>query len=140
MKKYILLVIALVSVAMMSCSSEESKIDAKKDAVDLAKSIVDIIHKTEVKDSVALNSLYLKVDSIENTFYEFYNEYKKDDNGSTLLDSLKFYYNQGGKAKVDSAITAKWAKLDSAGMKCANPVMATPEPITQETKQPVQEK
>ena len=43
MKKYILFVIALVSVVMMSCSSEEAKIDAKKDAADLSKSIVELI-------------------------------------------------------------------------------------------------
>ena len=96
---------------MMSCSSKEAKIDAKKDATDLAKSIVNIIDKAEVNDTIALNDLALKVDSMETTFYQFYNEYKKDDNGTSLLDSLQFYYKESGKAKVDSALNAKRANL-----------------------------
>ena len=111
MKKYILFVIALVSVVMMSCSSEEAKIDAKKDAADLAKSIVAIIDKAEINDTIALNNLALKVDSIENTFYQFYGEYKKDENGANLLDSLQCYYKESGKVKVDSAFNAKRANL-----------------------------
>ena len=111
MKKYILFVIALVSVVMMSCSSEEAKIDAKKDAADLAKSIVAIIDKAEINDTIALNNLALKVDSIENTFYQFYGEYKKDENGANLLDSLQYYYKESGKVKVDSALNAKRANL-----------------------------
>lgn len=107
MKKYILFVIALVSVVMMSCSSEEAKIDAKKDAADLSKSIVELIKNAQVSDTTALNTLALKVDSIENTFFQFYEEYKKDENGASLLDSLKYYYSESGKAVVDSVINAK---------------------------------
>ena len=107
MKTYILFVIALVSVVMMSCSSEEAKIDAKKDAADLSKSIVELIKNAQVSDTTALNTLALKVDSIENTFFQFYGEYKKDENGASLLDSLKYYYSESGKAVVDSVINAK---------------------------------
>ena len=114
MKKYILFVIALVSVVMMSCSSEEAKIDAKKDAADLAKSIVGIIDKAEINDTITLNNLALKVDSMENTFYQFYGENKKDENGASLLDSLQYYYNETGKVKVDSALNAKRATLQGA--------------------------
>ena len=101
----------MVSVVMMSCSSEEAKIDAKQDAADLAKSIVAIIDKAKVNDTIALNNLALKVDSIENTFYQFYGEYKKDENGANLLDSLQYYYKESGKVKVDSALNAKRANL-----------------------------
>ena len=99
---------------MMSCSSKEAKIDAKKDATDMAKSIVNIIDKAEVNDTIALNNLTLKVDSMENTFYQFYGENKKDENGASLLDSLQYYYNETGKVKVDSALNAKRATLQNA--------------------------
>ena len=51
------------------------------------------------------------MDSIENTFYQFYGEYKKDENGANLLDSLQYYYKESGKVKVDSALNAKRANL-----------------------------
>lgn len=109
MKKFILFSLAALALSMASCGSSDDKIDPKKDAQDLAKAIVGVIDKTEVKDQAGLDSLKQKVDSMEVTFYKFYEEYKKNENENTL-DSLKKYYLDTDKPyrhMVDSALQVK---------------------------------
>ena len=91
--------------SMASCGSSDDKIDPKKDAQDLAKGLVGMINKTEVKDQAALDSLKQRVDSTENIVYKFYEENKKIDNQNSL-DSLKKYYQEERKI-VDDALKAK---------------------------------
>lgn len=111
MKKYIFFVIAALTLMTTACSSGDDKIDAKKDAEDMTKELVGIIEKTDVKDFKALDSLAMKVDSIETMVFQMYSENKKDENGNSLVDSLKLYYNQEGKAKVFKALEAKKESL-----------------------------
>jgi hypothetical protein len=110
MKKFMIFSMAALALSMASCSSGEDKVNAKKDAEDMAKALVDVIDKTEVKNQAGLDSLKQKVDSMEVTFYKFYDLNKKDANGKPLTDSLKIYYNQN-RAKVDSALNAKTAAM-----------------------------
>ena len=77
----------------------------------MTKELVGIIEKTDVKDFKALDSLAMKVDSIETMVFQMYSENKKDENGNSLVDSLKHYYNQEGKAKVFKALEAKKESL-----------------------------
>lgn len=114
MKKYIVYAIAIMAIAMSACSNEESKIDPKKDATDMAKAIVSVIDKTEVNNPESLVKLQQKVDSIEIAFYQFYGDNKKDENGASLVDSLKYYYKETGKTIVDSAMNVKVKKLQSS--------------------------
>ena len=101
---------AALALSMASCNKGDDKVDAKKDAKDMAKALVDVIDKTEVKDQAGLDSLKQKVDSMEVTFYKFYDLNKKDENGKPITDSLKVYYEQE-RAKVDSALTVKQNNL-----------------------------
>ena len=101
---------AVLALSLASCSKSEDKISPKNDAHDMAKAFVDIIDKAEIKDQAGLDSLKQRLDSMETTFYVFYENNKLDDKGQSPVDSLKIYFNDERKL-VDSAFDAKTQKV-----------------------------
>lgn len=110
MKKIIIFSMAVLALSLASCSKSEDKISPKNDAHDMAKAFVGIIDKAEIKDQAGLDSLKQRLDSMEATFYEFYEKNKLDEKGQSPIDSLKIYFNEE-RNLVDSAFEAKTKKI-----------------------------
>ena len=122
MKKYFLF--AAMALALMSSCSEKGNPNMKA-AEDLSKVLIKKIDN--IKDVQALDSLKIKVDSIQiivlseegpyGSKNSINNDFIKDnseDEEAIILDSLKYYYDKlGVKAKIDSAFNAKKQELTS---------------------------
>ncbi len=113
-----------MALALMSSCSEKGNPNMKA-AEDLSKVLIKKIDN--IKDVQALDSLKIKVDSIQiivlseegpyGSKNSINNDFIKDnseDEEAIILDSLKYYYDKlGVKAKIDSAFNAKKQELTS---------------------------
>ena len=111
MKKFLFFSLTAMALIASSCSGSGSKVDVKKDATQLNKSLVETIDKAKVTTREDYDALKMRLDSMETVFYESYKYKLKADTTNGLRDStvksVRAYFDKSYREKINKALDEK---------------------------------